>query len=84
MNSKEINMTQLVKNNTAVFSRYRNQHLYYTIGYGTDIFEFPICVDATDESYDIGNASLNSTEKAMTLMRYMRKAIANGTFTKLM
>lgn len=80
MNPQDINMTQLVKNNTASFSHYRNQHLYYTIGYESRQFQFPICIDPTDENYDIGNASLNATEKAMTLMRYMRKAIAAKTF----
>jgi hypothetical protein len=82
-NTETINMKQLVKKNTATFSHYRNQHVFYNIGYEGRTFQFPICVDATDESYDIGNATLNGTEKAMTLMRYMRKAIANNTFVNI-
>jgi len=82
MDKIEINMTELVKNNTASFVEYRNQQLYYAVTYRGDMYRFPITVDPTDEAYDIGNASLNATEKAMTLMRYMRKAIANGTFVR--
>ena len=78
----EINMTQLVKNNTTSFAYYRNQHLYYDVNYDGATYHYPVVVDPTDEGYDIGNATLNQTEKAMTMMRYMRKAIAAGTFVK--
>jgi hypothetical protein len=77
-----INITELVKNNTTSFAHYRNQHVYYSVFYRGDTYVYPITVDPTDEAYDLGNATLQHTEKAMTMMRYMRKAIAAGTFTK--
>jgi len=72
-----INLKELIKNNYAQFLRYRQQHLYYEIGYGNDMFSFPIPLE------DLQDAGVADTEKAITLMRYIRKAMADKTFVKL-
>ena len=65
---------EIVKGNKAVFTHYRNDHLYYNvINSETDL---PICsvpVDISDKN-DIGNASYEAEVKAISLMRYINKA----------
>lgn len=54
------------------FTRYRKGHLYYVTECG---FEFPVPIE------DTGDATFNSDEKAMLLMRYIRKHLAECTGT---
>lgn len=49
---------------TVKFIYYRHNNLWYTTECG---FEFPVPTD------DIGDATFGHTEKAMLLMRYIRK-----------
>ena len=81
-------IAELVKNAGVVFSHYRNQHLYYTImHFGPDegaetpeiiaAYHFPIPLE------DLGNATVKVHEKAITLMRYIRKAMEEGTLVKI-
>lgn len=59
---------ELVKDNTAWFSRYHDGNLWYVIRYDEDLeFEFPVPVE------DIGNATFKYKDKAMLFMRYIRK-----------
>lgn len=51
-------------NKTVTFSHYHDGALWYKTEFG-DVFPAPID--------DIGNATFNATEKAILLMRYMRK-----------
>jgi len=77
----------LVKDNTATFDSYRCGTFYYTIPYLNEntndisdtlrLYQFPIPVD------DLGNATLNKTEKAIHLMRYIRKAMEEKTLVKV-
>lgn len=52
------------ENRTASFRYYRDSSLWYETAFG-EIFSVPIS--------DIGNATFNREEKALLLMRYMRK-----------
>lgn len=78
-----MNVTEIVKDNKAFFSHYRSGKLYYVIK-NCDLdtlYEFPI--DVTDTA-DIGNATFGMEFKAITLMRYIRKAIANDSLVSLL
>lgn len=54
----------IVKNQNAHFVFYRDQSLFYETDNG---FQFPVPID------DAGSATLNHEEKAILLMRYIRK-----------
>jgi hypothetical protein len=72
-----LKITDIVRNNKpAHFSFYRAGHIYYNVEVGGQIYVFPIALQ------DVGNASLFATMKAITLMRWIRKALADGTFVK--
>lgn len=61
------NIKDMVKNNQkANFIAYKESNLYYTTECG---FVFPVPIS------DIGDGVFNATEKAMLLMRYIRKQI---------
>ncbi len=69
----------LVKdNNKARFSfLLMNDLLIYEVAWNGMIFEFSI------PSSDLGDATLPHEEKAITLMRYIRKAIADGFLVEI-
>jgi len=71
-----MNIKDIVKNNTAHFLFYRAQHMYYGVTVDEQKMMFPVPLD------DIGDASLNAEMKAITLMRYIRKAIEDGSYVK--
>jgi hypothetical protein len=72
-----LNITNIVRDsNPARFSFYRAGHVYYTVEVNGQKYVFPIALE------DVGNASLFATMKAITLMRWIRKSIADGTFVK--
>ena len=64
---------------TCAFKYYRAQHAYFQVYNITDkrMYTFPVPLD------DVGNGTLHSTEKALTLMRWIRKAIEDGTMIKV-
>lgn len=71
-----MNIKDIVKNNTVNFLKYRHQVAYYKVTHeGTD-YMFPVPLD------DVGDATLYAQEKAITYMRYIRKALDEGTFVK--
>jgi hypothetical protein len=89
-NNNKMNLTELIKDNHAYFDSYRQGFLYYHIemfmGYGggltgpseySDVYQFTIPIE------DIGNATLSSREKAITLMRWIRKAHESGELIKV-
>jgi hypothetical protein len=59
-------LKSLVKNKTARFAYYRDGALHYQIG---SDFLFPIPVD------EMGSATYNAEEKAILLMRYIRRQL---------
>lgn len=62
-----MNIKDMVKDNKkVVFTNYRKGNLWYVTECG---FEFPVPIE------DVGDAIFNSEEKAMLLMRYIRKHI---------
>lgn len=71
-----MNIKDIVKNNTARFHYYRAGVMYYAVTVEDQDYMFPVPLD------DIDDASLFATFKAITLMRYIRKALADGTFVK--
>lgn len=79
-----MSLKKLIKGNRCFFLSYRAGFLYYKIldfnnlvdGVPT-IYQFTIPID------DVGNGTLNDTEKAITLMRWIRKAIENNELIKI-
>jgi hypothetical protein len=66
----------IVKNNTARFSFYRSGDIFYTVEVDGENYQFPVSLE------DIGGATLTAEFKAITLMRYIRKALADGMFVR--
>lgn len=69
-----MNIKDIVKDQRAWFLFYRNDVLYYGVMYQAEQYMFPVPID------DLGTATLEATHKAITLMRYIRKALEAGTF----
>lgn len=69
-------IAQIVKGTTAEFSYYKEDNMYYSVDVEGYKYEFPIDI-ANKE--DIGETRFDNTYKAITLMRYIRKAIANSS-----
>ena len=67
---------QIVKDNIARFSFYRTGYMFYTVDVEGQKYQFPVPLD------DIGGATLTCEFKAITLMRYVRKSLADGTFIR--
>jgi len=65
---------EIVKDNEVFFSHYRAGHLYYNVCVEAKIYMFPVPIE------DIGDATFSVTEKAMLLMRYVRKGLDEGSF----
>lgn len=66
-------ITEIVKGNQAVFSHYRAGIMYYSVTVDDSTYTFPVYLD------DIADATLHKEEKAIMLMRYVRKAINEQT-----
>lgn len=65
----------LVKDNYVEFHEYRQGIAYYFINFEEDrCGYFPVPLE------DIGDATLKSMDKAIFFMRYIRKALEDGTF----
>lgn len=74
-------LKQIVMNdNLASISHAIAGVLYYEVKTQDAIYQFPIDMNKHD---DVGTATFNSTIKAITLMRYIRKAIENEELVKL-
>lgn len=73
-----INLTlkEIVKDNICYLSKYRKGFLYYETEVGDTRYIFPIPVD------DTGDATFDYSIKSITLMRYIRKALKEGSFIK--
>jgi hypothetical protein len=67
---------EIVKNNKARFSFYRAGHAFYEVEVAGMKYKFPVSLE------DLGTATLLAEHKAITLMRYIRKAIDDKTFVK--
>ena len=69
-------LKKIVQDNTARFSFYRQGTMYYNVTVDDVEYVFPVSLE------DIGSATLSAEFKAITLMRYIRKALTEGTFVK--
>ena len=67
---------EIVKGNLARFSFYRAGHAFYEVEIEGTKYKFPVSPE------DLGTATLFAEHKAITLMRYIRKALENKTFVK--
>jgi hypothetical protein len=71
----DLKILDIVRNNNmARFSFYRNGNMFYTVNVNGAVYQFPVSLE------DIGGASLFADMKAITLMRYIRKALEDRTF----
>ena len=68
----------IVKDNVVRFLKYRQGIAYYSVKVPPENNEYMFPVPLAD----IGDATLLATDKAMVFMRYIRKAIEDGTFVK--
>jgi hypothetical protein len=76
-----INIKDIVKNNNIAKMDYAIAgNLYYKVE--TDDYQYIFSINMKDEN-DVGTATFNSEEKAITLMRWIRKAICNGTLVAI-
>ncbi|MFZ0278301.1 MAG: hypothetical protein WA254_22920 [Candidatus Sulfotelmatobacter sp.] len=72
----EFKIKDIVKGNKAYFSFYRTGNMFYTVTVQGTKWTFPVSLE------DIAGASLFAQMKAITLMRYIRKALEDKTFVK--
>lgn len=69
----------VTSDNYCDFSHYRQAHLYYIVANRADakIYSFPVPVS------DLAEATINAQEKSVFMMRYIRKALDEGTIVKV-
>lgn len=73
-----MNIVDIVKNNTVRFVRYRQGVAYYGVRVPAEgDFMFPVPLA------DIGDATLELEDKAILFMRYIRRAMGEGSFVPL-
>jgi hypothetical protein len=73
----DLNLKEIIKNNIVRFSHYRASYLYYHITVNELTYSFPVPIE------DIGDATFLNEDKAIIMMRYIRKAIEDKTFVKV-
>lgn len=66
-------VSEIVKGNKAVFSYYKSSIMYYSVQVDDIKYTFPVYLE------DIKDTELRREEKAIMLMRYVRKAIQDQT-----
>jgi hypothetical protein len=72
-----MDIKSIVKDNNVTFSYFRNGLLWYdVVDNATDKRRWSFPVDVSNDG-DIGGATFPCDMKAITLMRYIRKAIAS-------
>jgi hypothetical protein len=72
----ELKIKDIVKNNMTSFSFLRGENAYYTVVVEGCKYVYPVNL------VDLGGASIFAEMKAITMMRYIRKALAEGTFIR--
>lgn len=73
-----MDIKEIVKDNSVFFSKYRQGFVYYTVRVPSEGIDYIFPVPLSD----IGDATLFPKDKAIVFMRYIRKAIEDGTFIK--
>lgn len=72
----EFKIKDIVKNNTTHFSFLRGENAYYTVTVHGTKYVYPVNLK------DLNGASIFAEMKAITMMRYIRKALADNTFVR--
>jgi len=71
-----VNIKDIVKGNVARFAFYRAGNAFYEVEVDGTRYKFPVSLE------DLGTATLFAEHKAITLMRYIRRALEDKTFVK--
>lgn len=74
----KVDLKEIVKDNEVRFFKYRQGIAYYTVRVPSEGIDYMFPVPLSD----IGDATLHATDKALVFMRYIRQALADGTFVK--
>lgn len=73
-----MNIKDIVKDNTVRFVRYRQGIAYYRVNVPAEgVHVFPVPLD------DIGDATLELEDKAILFMRYIKRAVREGSLIPL-
>ncbi len=72
-----MNIKDIIKDNTVRFDFLRAGVAYYKVSVDGVDYRFPVRLD------DVGDATLLSEDKAIMLMRWIRKAISDNEFHKI-
>jgi hypothetical protein len=72
----EFTIKDIVKHNLTHFSFLRGENAYYTVMVHGTKYVYPVHLP------DLNGASIFAEMKAITLMRYIRKALEDKTFVK--
>lgn len=75
-----MNLKDLIKDNVARFSHASEGILFYNIGFEGSTYQFSIDMN---NSEDVGVGVFNSEERAIFLMRWIRRAMESDTFVKI-
>lgn len=73
-------LKEIVKDNTAKFSHAIAGVLYYVVETSNGKYQFPIDMNDRD---DVGTTTFVDEYKAITLMRYIRKAMEKDLLIKI-
>ena len=73
-----MNIVDIVRDNTVRFVRYRQGIAWYGVNVPSEgYFMFPVPLE------DIGDATLELEDKAILFMRYIKRAMGEGSFVPL-
>jgi hypothetical protein len=72
----EFEIKEIVRNNLTHFSFLRGENAYYTVVVQGTKYVYPVHLP------DLNGASIFAEMKAITMMRYIRKALEDQTFVK--
>lgn len=70
-------LKEIIKDNKVYFDFYRSGTMYYTVEVGGRSYRYSIPLD------DVGNGTLPFMEKAITHMRWIRKALESNELVKV-
>ena len=73
-----MDIKNIVKDNEVRFARLRQGYAYYTVRVPADGIDYVFPVPLSD----VGDATLLATDKAIVFMRFIRKALEEGTFVR--
>lgn len=76
------NIKNIVKDNIVVFNSFRANTFYYNVSINTDESAFPVPYTFPIPLDDVDGATMKLHDKAIYFMRWIRKAIDDGTFLK--